>query len=374
MATKRKDGRLQSSVTITDFFTGTKKKIYVYGYTEKELEAEKTRVKKEAEHLLLSATEPSFEEWYVSCLNTKLLNKDINEVTHESYEIKIKRHVLPNLPVNIKVSEIKPYHIKHIIESINGSRTRNYVYTILNSLLKEAVFERLAMTNPCSLVRKPKHKSKHARVLTPEQYQAIIAEVKDSQWEYLLKFAINTGCRRSEISGLKWSEVDFKNQTANIKVAMKETKRRGVHEGTTKSEYSIRKLLLSNEATQALRDWKKTLLDRLAKSHIHFSEDSPVFRNNIWIDRPISPSAITRKIGDLRNQLDLPERICTHSFRHTYATSLAEQDVQIKKIQLTIGHASAAFTADTYLHSTPDMLNGIQEANETISKKFKTTK
>lgn len=44
MPTKRKDGRLQTSVTVENPITGEKKKVYVYGYDLSELEAEKYRI------------------------------------------------------------------------------------------------------------------------------------------------------------------------------------------------------------------------------------------------------------------------------------------------------------------------------------------
>lgn len=374
MATKRKDGRLQSSVTVTDYFTGEKKKIYIYGYTEKELEAEKKRVKEEAEKATLSRCEPSFAEWSIECLEMKLANKDINEVTFESYETKLNRNILPNIPKGIKVKDIQAHHVKYVLANTNGGRTKEYVYTIMNIVMKEALFAGMITQNPCSFVRKPKHKSEHFKVMEFDQYQQIINDVKGTQWEHLFMFAIHTGCRRSELAGLRWCDVDLDEGKVNIRTAMKETKREGVHHGTTKTKYSIRTLFLSEGVIESLRAWERTLRAALIEQRLPWFEDSTVFRRVTDISKPMRPEAITSKMGWLRKKYDIPVGVCTHSYRHTYATNLAEQDLQLKKIQLTIGHASAAFTADTYIHSTPDMFAGVKEANDAIAKKYKAVK
>lgn len=374
MATKRKDGRLQSSVTVTDYFTGEKKKIYIYGYTEKELEAERKRVKDEFENVSLNRGEPSLAEWSMEWLQMKLDNQDINEVTFESYEKKINKNIIPNVPAGMKVKDIQAHHVKHIVAKTNGGRTKEYVYTILNNIMKEAVFAGMITQNPCSFVRKPKHKSEHFKIIAPEQFQQLINHVKGTQWEYLFTFAIHTGCRRSELSGLRWSDVDLDEGVVNIRTAMKETKREGVHQGTTKTKYSLRKLFLTDDVIQSLRQWKRQLRTNLLEQRLPWNETDTVFRQVTNLKNPMKPYAITSKMRTLREFYEFPLGTCTHSYRHTYATSLAEQDLQLKKIQLTIGHSSAAFTADTYIHSTPDMLAGVKEANDAIAKKYKAVK
>ena len=57
-----------------------------------------------------------------------------------------------------------------------------------------------------------------------------------------------------------------------------------------------------------------------------------------------------------------------HDLRHTYASTLEELDVSAKKIQLLMGHASATFTMDTYIHKTETMMDGIKEKLENRNK------
>ena len=374
MATKRKDGRLQSSVTITDYFTGEKKKIYVYGYTEKELEAEKRRVKEESEKQLLhDRINPSFEVYSKEVLDAKLADKSINDVTYESYERNLSNHIIPKLPNGIKVTDIAVHHIKFILREIKASRTKSYTYTVLNIIFQEAIFENLITINPMTFVRKPQHKSQHAEVITPEMYRAIIQEVDGTQWEYLFKFAIATGCRREEICALRWSDLDFNARTVKITSAIKKTKRKGEFEDTTKSQYSVRTLPLGEDVIKTLLAWKRKLRTALIEHCLPFNEGDFVFRNRT-LEKSIPLGAVTKKMYELKKKLGLPDNVRMHSYRRTMATNLAVEDINPKKIQHTLGHASAAFSLDVYVKNSPEMIKGVAEANKAIAKKYQAVK
>lgn len=370
MATKRKDGRLQSSVTVTDYFTGDKKKIYIYGYTEKELEAERKRVKEEAEKaLLLDRINPTFEAYAKEVIDSKLQDNSINDVTYESYESNLNNHIFPYLPKDIKVSDVAAYHIKFILKSIEGSRTRNYTYTVLNIIFQEALFEHLISVNPCQFVRKPKHESEHAEVITPDDYQAIISEVKGTQWEYAFNFALHTGCRRGEICALRWRDIDLDAGLVKITTAQKKTKRKGQYEGTTKSAHSVRTLPLANDAIKSLREWRTLLKKALSERQTILHEDSFVFRGRN-IHEPMPIGSLTRKMYELKKKLELPDNIRMHSYRRTMATNLAVENIAPKKLQHALGHASAAFSLDVYVKNSPEMLQGVAEASNVVSEKY----
>ncbi len=373
MATKRKDGRLQSSVYVTDYFTGEKKRVFVYGYNEKEIEAEKKRVKEEAEKaLLLDRISPRFQDYAEEVFTTKLKNKTINEVTLESYEYNLHKYVLPMLPEGIKLSEIAPHHIKFVLNSIKGARTKEYSYTIINSVFVEAKFENLITTNPCEFVRKPSCKTKHAEVITPEIYQAIMADVRGSQWEYVFAFALNTGCRRGEICALRWSDFDANNKTIQIVTATKKTKRKGEYVDVTKSDYSVRVLKLTDYLVKVLLDWKRELRLELMRNALPYRDTDTIFRSIADITKPMKLDSVTGRMRRLKEKLNLPERVCMHSYRRTLATNLAVEDINPKKIQHTLGHASAAFSLDVYVKNSPEMVKGVAEATDTIAQKYAT--
>ena len=76
---------------------------------------------------------------------------------------------------------------------------------------------------------------------------------------------------------------------------------------------------------------------------------------------PQDPANASRDWGNIKRALGLPAKLHFHDLRHTYASTLEEMDVSVKKIQLLMGHASATFTMDTYIHKTETMMDGVKE-------------
>lgn len=371
MATKRKDGRLQSSVYVTDYFTGERKRIFVYGYTEKEVEAEKRRVLESAEKTMLyNRISPTFADYALEVFKQKLSNKAINDVTYESYVNNIRNHALPRLPKDIKLSEVATHHIKFVLEGIAKPRTKSYTYTVMNIVFEEAKFEHLIATNPCSYVRKPQYESKHAEVIEPDSYKAIMEAVAGTQWEYLFHFAINTGCRRGEICALRWIDFDAENKTIKVTSSIKKTKAKGQYRDTTKSDYSVRTLRLTDEVVASLIKWKRKLRLMLMENALPFSEKDFIFRSVTNLTKPMPLDSVTNKMKRLKKQLGLPDRTCMHSYRRTLATNLATADINPKKIQHTLGHATAAFSLDVYVKNSSEMSKGVAEATDAMAQKY----
>lgn len=140
MSTLRKDGRLQSSVTITNPYTGVKEKKYVYGYSEEEIQAEKERLIREVDTLFL--IDMSFKTWCEEFIRMKY-EENLEYTTIENYEYNINKYILPQIPKNLTVSGVAIYHVKNILRNIKGQRTKQLVYTILNGIFNAAKREQL---------------------------------------------------------------------------------------------------------------------------------------------------------------------------------------------------------------------------------------
>lgn len=369
MATLRKDGRLQSSVTVTNPFTGAKDKKYAYGYTEEELAAEKARIRKMYENAVLSTTDMTFKDWCDEWIRLKKENDSIAETTEESYRGTIDRHILPNLPEGIKLSQITIYHVKNILRNIKTARTKEYTYTILNGIFRDAMFEQILMKNPCDFIRKPKAKPVRADIILPEYYFKLMEEIKGTQWQYLYSFAWDSGARRGEIGGLRWTDFDEDNAKIVIERTMKKTKEKGQFVGKTKSDYSERELTLTPAAVANLVEWRKILRRKLFEAGLPWYDDDFIFRS-FDLTKPIKIGSITSMFAEFRKKLGLPKTIRFHSFRHTHGTVLAEQDLSPKKIQARLGHSSAAFTMDTYVHKSSSMQDGVVEALKQKEKTY----
>ena len=357
MPTKRKDGRYQSSVILENPITGEKVKRYIYAYSLRDLEAERRRVlATNFSDFLLVDTFHNFAETF---LQTKRDVDKLEESTLTTYRRFLSQYVLPIIPVNMKINDVKPALIKRILSEIKKDRTRQAVYTLLHSIFKAAKFEQLVENNPMEFIRKPKHTATVAGIVTPEIYHAIMNEVQGSQVEHLFKFAWGTGLRRGEIVALRWS--DFDADAALIHVTKARKRAAEEYEGVPKTAHSTRTVTLSPAAVQNLLAWKKKLAERLLQQGVHLTKADYIFRSLKDERQPMTLTALTHIFADLKKRLHLPKDLRFHSFRHTHATLLAEQEISAKKIQVRLGHASASFTMDRYVHNTEKMQEGVTD-------------
>ena len=361
MSTLRKDGRLQSSITITNPYNGLKTKKYVYGYTEDEIKAEKSHFKDKADEIFLG--DILFSEWCKEFIRLKD-EENLSEVTTDNYEYNINKYILPKLPKNITVSQIAIYHVKNILRSIKGERTRQVIYTLLNGIFNAAKREQLIEKNPCEYILKPKHKPQKAKIFTPDGYQKLMRQVAGTQLQYLYTFAWDTGMRRGEISALRWCDFDPVTGIITIENAAKRSLKRGEFIGKPKSKESERKLKISASAVQNLLHWREKLREKLYDAKIAWDDNGFIFRSEKYITEKMPINTISNTFCKLRKQLNLPKGTRFHSFRPTNATILAEHDINPKKIQIWLGHSSAAFSLDRYVHATQTMQAGISDVLE----------
>ena len=366
MPTKRKDGRYQSSVTVENPITGEKVKRYIYAYSLRELEVERRRIlAANISDFLQQETFHNFAEEFLAA------KRDIDKLersTISTYRMFFDNHILPAIPENMYIADIKPALIKKLLSQIKGDGSRRTVYSLLVSIFKAAKFEQLIAVNPMDFVRKYKDTRKQAGIVTPEIYHALLSAITGSQAEYLFKFAWDTGLRRGEIVALRWS--DFDQDRSIIHVTKSRKYARGEYEGMPKTQSSIRNVTLTIAAVKNLLDWKKILAEQLFAKGIRLSDADYIFRSLRDITKPMTLGSLSHIFFNLKRRLNLPDNLRFHSFRHTHATLLAEQEISAKKIQVRLGHASAAFTMDRYIHNTDRMQDGIAEKIDHIGEKY----
>lgn len=366
MPTKRKDGRYQSSVTVENPITGEKVKRYIYAYSLRDLEAERRRVLATNISDFLQAE--TFHNFVRDYLAVKRNVDKLEESTLITYQMICDRHILPRIPESTKIADIKPVLIKNLLAQIPGDATRYLAYSLLVSIFKAAKFDQLIAMNPMDFVRAPKNTPKPAGIVTPEIYQALLKEIAGSELEYVFKFAWDTGLRRGEIVALRWS--DFDQKRARIHVTKSRKRGKKEYEGTPKTPNSIRTVTLADAAMKNLLAWKKVLSEKLLAEGIRLSDADYIFRSLNDITKPMELITLTTVFFQLKKQLGFPSNLRFHSFRHTHATLLAEQEISAKKIQVRLGHASAAFTMDHYIHNTDQMQDGITDKIDIIGERY----
>ena len=369
---KRADGRYQANVVMGYDADGKTIIKRVYGNTEAELNAAKDNAKKLAG--LGDFSTATVGEWLDEWLRIRQMDVDeetLSERTYDTYDDVIRLHLKPKLGP-IRMQSLQPANIRSIIKTklkngLSGRRVQ-YIYTVLNMALTQAENDRAILWNPCKAVKKPIAAKRQYIVITQTQYDTLIEAVSNSSLQPLTALAWDTGMRLGELLGLTWSAIDFKKATITVAQTVRRTKTKGVHlSNTLKSDNANRVLPLTTSAAAALKAHKKRqAAHRLSYGLKYHSEHDLVFP--LLDGSPQDPSTASSDWGKIKRKLGFPANLHFHDLRHTYASTLEEMDVSVKKIQLLLGHASATFTMDTYIHKTETMMDGVKEKLEKRNK------
>jgi integrase len=249
---------------------------------------------------------------------------------------RIARHIIPLLGKK-PLKDLTSSDVKRFLEAVMSGRTAATVKTkprglarvtggptaavravgLLGGMLTYAKELGYIANHPARGIRKPADKSRSFR-LAPEQYRALeqalqAAERRGEHWQATaaIRLLALTGCRRSEILNLKWSEVDFENSCLLL--------------GDTKTGASIRPLPESARAILA------TCCER---------EGDYVFPGVSRNDRSyasVFPKAWRRIVGAAYSP---------HGLRHAYGSSAAyELDFSELTIKALLGHARRGVTS-----------------------------
>lgn len=185
---------------------------------------------------------------------------------------------------------------------------------------------------------------------TPDQFKKFIAvareqaEKKDTinDWSYYVFFCIAyfTGARKGEIYALKWS--DIKGHTLSISRSVNQKVGRIV-ETLPKNSSSIRTLQIPMSLEVVLNEQKERQMQ-----DENFTED---YRICGGIDC-IRDSTVCNKGFDFADKAGLPH-IRLHDFRHSHASLLASEGINIQEIARRLGHSNVEMTWNTYSHLYP---------------------
>ena len=161
--------------------------------------------------------------------------------------------------------------------------------------------------------------TEHASANTPYRKKRSLLDIA------IIETLFSTGMRISELCNLKSSDVDLKN--ASVRIYGKGSKERIISIG-------------NENVIKILQTYKNNFYSEIEKSHLFFVNVNAT---------PVSDQAIRRMINKYCTLAAIDTHITPHMFRHTFATSLLEADVDIRYIQEMLGHSSITVT-EIYTH------------------------
>jgi len=169
-------------------------------------------------------------------------------------------------------------------------------------------------------------------VLTPDEVARLLQAAPGLKWRTALSVAYGAGLRAAEVVGLKVGDID--SQRMRIRVEQGKGRR-------------DRDALLSPHLLAALRNWWK-----VARPPVW------LFPNRLTAFNAVTPRSLNRAFHVAVRTAGIRKPVCLHTLRHCFATHLLEQNVDVRVIQVLLGHKKLE-TTSVYTHVAAKTLDGI---------------
>jgi len=221
-------------------------------------------------------------------------------------------------------------------------------HRLISSILAQADKEMLVPYNAAAKASPPIVRRTSPDYYQPDEMNEILDALDNEpiRWKAITYLLIDTGCRRGEIMGLKWSKVNFDTSVITIDCALLYTPQRGVYEGPTKTN-EVRAVKIAPQTLAVLKEWKEEY-ERLKDLNGDRWADAPyVFVQDDG--KRMHPDSITDWLNRFSDRNGLPH-IHPHAFRHTAASTMIANGVDLVTTAAELGHANANTTAMIYAH------------------------
>jgi len=275
----------------------------------------------------------------------------VEESTWQGYLNVLNKHVYPyfekkKIYLNeISAKDISEYYSYKISEGLSPSTIKKH-HANIRKCLQRAVVEEHICVNYADRVELPKIERYNASFFDSEQIKIVLKKAKETEIEHIIVLCVYYGLRRSEVLGLKWNAVNFNDNTIRIcntvtyMYAMCEKER-------TKNSSSNRTLPL----IPVVRDYLISLKNKQEENCKLFGN---CYQKSDYIcvktdGSRIPPHSASNMFSDFLKNNGFPH-IRLHDLRHSCASLLIAQGVDIKIIQEWLGHSSISTTGNIYGH------------------------
>lgn len=297
-------------------------------------------------------------------VHSNMMLQDLIELYFEFKQIDVRESTLKKAkgitykyiyPLDIRLNKLSVRRLNEWKLSIGNlplSHTmKKNIYGQFRSILNWAVSKEYLKSNPLNKVGNFKNPYKGKDVIqfyTPDEFKRYIVCVREIAlekgfYDYYVFFmlAYFTGARKGEIHALRWS--DYKDGAITISKSISQKLSGGDRETPPKNMSSNRTLQVPEP------------LKRVLEQHYAQCQDFDSFNDNFYITggyKPLRDTSIENVNKEAARRAGL-HHIRIHDFRHSHASLLANNNINILEISRRLGHKNIEQTLNRYSHFYP---------------------
>lgn len=296
--------------------------------------------------------------------NRKIVGiKATTEVGYRTAENRIKSAF-----EGVLAKDLTTYQIDEFIADMSekySSKTIANTISLLNAAYTRAVKTGQLAKNPVENASLPKKSKPEINTFTQDDVIKFLSALNNERLDYQVAYelCLLCGMRRSEVLGLKEEDVNLAFKCVSI------TKTRHYVDGKniiqdTKTERSRRTLAVPDMVVDHMR--------QLIEQHHAIQYEHTDWLIQDGFGQPLNPCSMTNHITVFEKNNGLPH-VSVHALRHTFATMLNSEGIDIARISAELGHSNITTTLNIYTHvfgGTTASSRGIADA---LNKKFDTS-
>ena len=277
--------------------------------------------------------------------------------TYSSYVNAVKSIIAPYfrkkkiLLRDLQAHDIQMFYQEQL-QRVKASSVIHY-HANIHKALKYAVKNDMIPSNPADKVERPKQDKFYGNFYDRDELNKLFEAVAGTKLELPVLLGAFYGLRRSEIVGLKWSAIDFEQNTITISHTVTSCNLDGrcviVAKDTTKTKSSLRTLPLIGSFREYFMQVKEAqeLNKQVCGNCYNYEYDGFVFVDELG--ERMRVEYLTNAFPKFLESHGL-RRMRFHDLRHSCASLLLANGVPLKHIQEWLGHSDFTTTANIYAH------------------------
>lgn len=327
--------------------------------------------------------------------------QQLEKTTMAAYSEILEQKILPALG-HLKLSKIQPMHLQSFYNNLleDGIRkdgkkggyspsTIKKCHAVLSSILTTAVHWQVIESNPCDRVSPPKQKTvtNDVKHFTLEQAETFLKALElpytttykahdriddtgkkyhvdaytesrsiPAQLNVFFNLALFGGLRRGELIALTWDDIDFDRKTVSVTKSTGYTGKETITKAP-KNKSSIREINLPGTVIDLVKKYKKEQQELRLALGDQWQGDNYIFIQ--WSGKQMNLSTPYHAFKDIINKYnasvvdpaDQLPNIPLHGLRHTSATLLISENIDVRTVSARLGHAQTSTTMNIYAHS-----------------------
>ena len=293
----------------------------------------------------------------------EIKKNSLSPTTYDFYSKIITEELIP-LFGSLKMKDLRTFHVQQFIQYLATQKKRNdgrdghiaastvkRYTTVLRSIVTTA-YKLEYIEDDIGRSRRiefPKEETKEVEAFTLEEVGDILKALESEPWNIraIIEIALFTGCRRGEIVGLKWADIDFENRRISVKRSIYKLSDGKAREKDPKTKSSIRTISIPERLCKTLTEYRLQ-----QNKHIAYLGDGWKNLDYVFTEEDghvMNPQTPTKQFSKFLKRHGI-RHLKFHGLRHTSATMLLANGCDIKTVSSRLGHADIT-TTNIYVHA-----------------------